>query len=151
CCTHVQVMIRSAALLALCLVLRSPVDKVPFCECASDGPFLNVAPRAPLVALVRVNKFLSYTTIYNEQVPLCMEAEIIDLYKGQEKRKLVRAWGDNGILCRPYLSVFKEGGYYVIAFDSTGRRSGMEKPQDYWISVCGTYWLNVDTTNKSAT
>ena len=46
-----------------------------------------------------------------------MEVEITEVYKGTESRKNVTVWGDPGHLCRPYLSTFKEGEFYVIAFN----------------------------------
>jgi hypothetical protein len=143
-------MRRLTALVSFWLIIPQAMQPSPTCQCVSDGPFLIVAPRAPLVSLIRVNRFLSYKNINNTNTPLSMEAELVDVYKGHEKRKLITVWGDNGILCRPYLSTFKENNYYVIAFDSSGRISGDEKKGDYWISICGTYWLNVDTATRSA-
>ncbi|HET6995637.1 MAG TPA: hypothetical protein VFI06_11680 [Chitinophagaceae bacterium] len=144
-------MRRITTLLGFWLIFPQAKQLAPACECNSNGPFLTVAPKAALVSLVKVNRFLSYQNISDIKTPLSMEAELVDLYKGQEKRRLITVWGDNGILCRPYLSAFKEGNYYVIAFDSTGRRSGDEKKGDYWISICGTYWLSVDTAARKAT
>ena len=82
-----------------------------------------------------------------------MEVEIIDTYKGVESRKTVVVWGDPGNLCRPYLSQFKEGQYYVIAFNRNDEKEDhiFEKTNDYFISNCGTYWLNVDINLKKAT
>ena len=142
-------MRRLTALVSIWLIIPQVIQSAPTCECVSDGPFLVVAPRAALVSLIRVNRFL-YKNINDENVPLSMEVQLLDVFKGQEKRKLITVWGDNGILCRPYLSTFKENNYYVIAFDSTGRRSVNEKTGDYWINGCGTYWLSVDTATKSA-
>lgn len=70
-----------------------------------------------------------------------MEVEIIEQYIGNEKRKKVKIWGDNGIECRPYLSRFKKGNYYIISFFKEG-------PNDYYISNCGENWLNVDFKQK---
>ena len=75
-----------------------------------------------------------------------MEVEIVQVYKGKENRKTVIVWGDIGNLCRPYLSEFKKGQYYVIGFDkgNFGRGHPDEKYKDYSISICGAYWLTVD-------
>jgi hypothetical protein len=143
-------MRRLTALVSFWLIIPQSMQTSPVCECDSGGPFLIVAPRAALVSLVRVNRFLSYKNINNENTPLSMEAELVDVFKGHEKRKLITVRGDNGILCRPYLSTFRINNYYVIALDSSGRTSVDEKKGDYWISICGTYWLSVDTATKSA-
>lgn len=125
------------------------------CDCDSQGEFLKVAPKTKLVALVKVTKYLTFKDIYEEKTPMSMEVEIIEIYKGTETRKTVVVWGDIGNLCRPYLSRFDEGKYYIVAFDggsdgSKGYVHKKEKTTDYSISVCGEYWLNVDINKKIA-
>jgi hypothetical protein len=125
------------------------------CSCASRPPFFKVAPSANLVALVKIVKFSTFKDIYNEQTPMSMEVEIIETYKGKTTSKIITVWGDNGMLCRPYLSLFVEGNYYVIAFfkgeDGTkGWTHPDEKATDYAISICGEYWLNVDIKEQTA-
>ena len=119
------------------------------CDCDSQGEFLKVAPKTKLVALVKVTKYLTFKDIYEEKTPMSMEVEIIEVYKGTETKKTVIVWGDIGNLCRPYLSRFDVGKFYVIAFDagsdgSKGFVHKNEKTTDYSISFCGDYWLNVD-------
>jgi len=126
------------------------------CDCDSQGNFLKVAPKTKLVALVKVTKYLTFKDIYEEKTPMSMEVEIIEICKGTETRKTVVVWGDIGNLCRPYLSRFDEGKYYVVAFDegsdgSKGYVHKKEKTTDYTISVCGEYWLNADINKKIAT
>ena len=58
---------------------------------------------------------------------MSMEVEILDIYKGTEERKSVTVWGDPGHLCRPYLSTFKEGGNYIIAFGGAGGQPGEKR------------------------
>ena len=126
------------------------------CDCDSQGEFLKVAPKTKLVALIKVNRYLTFKDIYNKPTPMSMEVEIIEIYKGKEARKTITVWGDNGALCRPYLSRFDIGKYYVIAFDEGSdlteiNANKTEKKTDYSISVCGDYWLNVDFKKKIAT
>jgi hypothetical protein len=121
----------------------------------SQGEFLTVAPKSEFVALVKVTKYLSYKSIYDRQTPMSMEVEVIDVYKGTETRKNLIVWGDNGILCRPYLSQFDTGKYYVIAFykasdGSKGYVHQDERPTDYAISICGDYWLKADMDKQKA-
>lgn len=125
------------------------------CDCNSQGEFLKVAKKTQFIALVQVTKYLTFKDIYNEKMPMSMEVEIIEVYKGKETRKKITVWGDNGILCRPFLSKFKTGKYYVIAFynaseNSRGLASENEKETDYSISICGEYWLYADIHNKTA-
>lgn len=81
-----------------------------------------------------------------------MEVEIINTYQGNETRKKIIVWGDPGNMCRPYLSQFKEGQHYVIAFNQEYPNNGNdgEKPTDYSISNCGAFWLSVDMNKKTA-
>lgn len=125
------------------------------CSCFSAEPFLTVAPTSEFVALVKVTKYMSFGGIYDKQTPMSMEVEVIDVYKGKETRKTLKVWGDNGILCRPYLSVFQPGNYYVIAFyrasdGSQGQVHQDERPTDYAISICGDYWLKADMDKRKA-
>jgi hypothetical protein len=117
------------------------------CDCESQGHFLSVAPKSKLVALVKVNSYLTFKNIYDKPTPMSMEVEIVKVYYGQETRKTVTVWGDNGNLCRPYLSIFKSDNYYVVAFEQDSK----ENPSDYAISNCGDYWLTADNEKKIAT
>ena len=139
----------------LTIFILAIVQTILACDCDSKGAFLKVAPATKLVALVKVTKYLTFEDIYEVKTPMSMEVEIIDIYKGEETRKTVIVWGDIGNLCRPYLSEFKEGQYYVIAFEggsdgSKGFAHSNEKTTDYAISNCGEYWLSVDLKKKVA-
>ncbi len=104
-----------------------------------------MSERTPLVALVKVTKYLIFKSDYPDATPLSMEVEIVEIYKGKESRKTITVWGDDGHLCRPYISEFKKGAYYVIAFDKAGFVSSTgEKETDYSITKCGAYWLAAD-------
>lgn len=110
------------------------------CDCDYEGGFLTVAPNADLIVVVKVTKYLTFKDIYNEKTPMSMEVEITEVIQGEEKRKTIIIWGDNGALCRPYLNIFKEGNSYVMALNGTN---------DYNISNCGRYWLHVNPTDKT--
>jgi len=118
-------------------------QKTLACDCNSEGEFLKVAPTSDFVSLIKVTKYLTFKDIEGTQTPMSMEVEIIDIYKGKETKKTVVVWGDNGIQCRPYLSRFKPGEYYVIAFFK-------ESQVDYFISICGDYWLHADIKKQIA-
>lgn len=116
------------------------------CDCESQGSFLAVAPKSKLVALVKVINYLTFKNIYNKQTPISMKVEIVKVYNGEETRKTVNVWGDDGTQCRPYLNIFKVDNYYVIAFEQDSKVS----PIDYTISNCGDYWLTADNIKKIA-
>lgn len=123
------------------------------CDCNYMGSFIKVTSYTSLTALVKVKKYLSSRDIYNIKTPMSMEVEIIEVYRGVEVRKTVIVWGDNGALCRPYLSQFKEGKQYVMSF-FTGTYGGShaeEKASDYAIANCGAYWLPVDVEHSTVT
>ena len=123
------------------------------CTCKDNKPYRDVTPFASVIVLVKVTRFLTYKQVNDIQVPMSMEAEIIEIYKGKERRRTVKIWGDNGLLCRPYLNKFLPGNYYVMGlFKSTGnyKDNVQEKFGDYWISICGEYTLEVDWVRKRA-
>jgi hypothetical protein len=107
---------------------------------------MTVAPKSKLVALVKVNSYLTYKNIYDKQTPISMEVEIVKVYHGQETRKMITIWGDNGNQCRPFLNIFKTDNYYVIALEQDSK----ENPLDYAVSNCGDYWLTADNEKKIA-
>lgn len=138
-------------IILLCVIVKPHLA----CDCDYQGTFLRVAPETDFIALVKVTKYLTFSDIYNKPTPMSMEVEIIEVYKGKEARKKIIVWGDNGILCRPYLSLFDPGKYYVIAFNkgsdgSKGHVHKNEKITDYSISICGAYWLNADIQKQVA-
>ena len=132
------------SLLTLIFLATAPLAFA--CDCESQGNFLTVAPKSKLVALVKVKSYLSYKDIYDQPMPMSMEVEIIEVYQGQETRKTITVWGDNGRQCRPYLNKFNVGDFYVIAF----KQDSEENPRDYAISSCGDFWLSADNEKKIA-
>ena len=136
----------------LLLLFNLSVSQEAFaCDCESQGEFLTVAPKSKLVALVKVTKYLTFKDIYDKPMPMSMQVEIIEIYKGKESRKTIIVWGDDGNLCRPYLNRFEVGKYYVMAFDNAGIPYRKTEPEtDYAISVCGDFWLTADVKKKVA-
>lgn len=143
------------SLIVFLIIFLSFTHSVNACSCESEGPFLTVAQSGDLVALVRITKYLSFREIQKQQIPMSMEAEIISIYKGTENRKTIKVWGDYGHLCRPYLSHFDSGSFYVISFFK-GRdgKKGFAHPDetsnDYYISICGDYWLSAYPGTQTA-
>ncbi len=122
------------------------------CDCVYQGNFYKVSPNSDLVALVKINKYLTFKDIYDSPTPMSMEVEILEIFKGVDNRKKVKVWGDAGNLCRPYLSQFSVDSLYVIAFHKGEKRSEFghrdETENDYSISNCGEYWLKISSESN---
>jgi hypothetical protein len=104
------------------------------CDCGYQGNFMKVAPKTDLVALVKVIRFITSTT---------MEVEIIEVLKGNEKQKRILVWGDDGNDCFPYLSEFKKEQEYLFAFNfHTSKDYGLNR--EFEVSICGEFWLNIE-------
>lgn len=119
------------------------------CECTGDCSFSASAYTNSLVALVKVISFHGEIEGdilgYDGDMPLSMTVEIIKKYKGKETRKRIKIWGDNGMLCRPYLGSFERGGYYLIAPSLLGEyHNEGESATDYDFFACSTDYLSVD-------
>jgi hypothetical protein len=108
------------------------------CSCNWGGPFQKVAPQAELV--IR-GKVLNYHGL-DRGVPLAMDVEILEVLKGQAGNRRVRVWGDNGWLCRPYVSQFPAGTEWILALNGPGSKPG-QNPGDCALSICGQFWLQV--------
>jgi hypothetical protein len=88
---------------------------------------------------------------YNGKMPQSMTVEIIKKHKGIVIRQKIKIWGNNEILCRPYILNFVIGDYFLIAPESieeTG--SSYESTTDYNFFSCSTDYLNVDMKTKNA-
>lgn len=122
------------------------------CSCDNKYKFSKIAPNTNLVVLVKVNKYLTFKDIYDEKTPMSMEIEVIETLKGKSENIKLKVWGDDGSFCRPYLSEFKEGEYYFLALypgkENYGHKD--EKSTDYFISICGEYWLKAELNKKMA-
>lgn len=140
----------------LTLIFLTSTSHIFACDCDSQGDFLTVAPKSKLVALVKVIHYSTFNNINDKPTPVSMEVEIIKIFHGQETRKTVTVWGDNGALCRPYIYTFSINNYYIIAFEKGSDITGLnayteEKKTDYAISNCGDFWLTAENEKQVAT
>jgi hypothetical protein len=122
--------------LALALALGA-TDVAGACSCVWRGPFLTVAPSAPLI--VRATVLGHHGKRGTE--PLAMDLQVLETLRGESPGSPLRVWGDDGMLCRPYVSRFPVGTEWVLGLDGPGSKSGMSP--GHAISVCGRYWLEV--------
>jgi len=131
---------------ALLVNLSFPSGAVA-CSCLWNGPFSKVALHKEVIILGEV---LSY---YKNS----MDVQVIEVIKGTEIRNTIRIWGDNGALCRPYVSLFPIGTTWLFAVSALPTKtvgeqlkSGSDEGfisspanKEYAISVCGDFWLKV--------
>lgn len=138
--------LRIPVILAL-LVLAFGPEPTLACSCISEGPFSKVAPKAHLIVVGEVVSHHGNS----------MQVEVVQVLKGDETRKRLTVWGDNGMQCRPYVDQFPAKTRWVLAvFRHEGRGAEEDlknlreplppwaaKPPFYMMSVCGAYWLEV--------
>ena len=117
------------------------------CSCLWGGPFSKVALHKEVIVLGEVVSYYKNS----------MDVQVIEVIKGKEKRGTIRIWGDNGALCRPYVSLFPIGTTWLLALSALptktvgeqlklGSEEGFISSPDnkeYDISVCGEFWLKV--------
>jgi hypothetical protein len=120
--------IRRLAVVAAVLIvlLDAPVVALA-CSCTWGGPFTNVALRSDLIVLAEVRSYHRHS----------MDVTIVEVLKGSETRRTIRVWGDNGALCRPYVTAFPRGSRWIFAL----RALREPDARDYVISICGDFWL----------
>jgi hypothetical protein len=139
----------SAILIGLSVLLLAPPAHA--CSCVSDGSSLvQLAKKSKLVIRGKVLEYNWYQYDLREQRykkdeqkregrPLSMTVEVQEVYKGKMKSRQVVVWGDNGMICRPYVTQFPIATEWVFALspDSWSKKGEMA------ISVCGEYALQV--------
>jgi hypothetical protein len=109
------------------------------CSCVNSRPFFDITSNVDLIV---IGKPISYgeASQFSSQ-PLSAEVEIQRVLKGNAALEKIRVFGDNGALCRPYVTKFPLNTTWVFAlnFLSTGPNG---EPQ-YSISGCGEFSLRV--------
>jgi hypothetical protein len=145
--TGSRIQLERAVLAVAFLVNLSFPSGAVACSCVWGGPFSKVALHKAVIILGEV---LSYHKN-------SMDVQIIEVIRGTEDRKTIRIWGDNGALCRPYVTHFPIGTTWLLAISalptktvSEQLKSGSEEGfisspanKEYAISVCGELWLKV--------
>jgi hypothetical protein len=138
----------SAILIGLSVLLLAPSAHA--CSCGSDGSSLvQLAKKSQLVIRGKVLNYNWYQydlqgqRYKDEQKregrPLSMTVEVQEIYKGKPKSRQVVVWGDNGMMCRPYVTQFPIGTEWVFALSPDSR----SQKGEIAISVCGEYALQV--------
>lgn len=115
------------------------------CECLWQGPFVDIAPKADVIASGNVVA----------QKGNSFDVEIDEVLQGKEFRPDIRIWGETGDLCRADASEFPVGSRWVLAlkridqipadgFNPSTPNISYGRQNDYALSRCGVYWLSRD-------
>ncbi len=137
-----------AILIGLSVLLLAPSARG--CSCVSNGKSLvQLAKKSQLVIRGKVLEYNWYKSNLQGQrykdeqerkgTPLSMTVEVEEVYKGKIKSRKVVVWGDNGMICRPYVTQFPIGTEWVFALSP----DSWTKKGELAISVCGEYLLQV--------
>lgn len=128
------------------------------CSCDYIGNFLKASEYAEVIAIIKVNEHNNYFPLTGAappdtiNQPLSATFEIIEILKGKEERKEVEVFGDDGVLCRPYIDKFEVGKYYIVGLlqgEDADRGFGIrETAEDYQILICGEFWLEYNPDSK---
>jgi hypothetical protein len=115
------------------------------CSCADNNQsFIQNAEKAKLVIK---GKVLAYHWNKGDKAktrrPLAMTVAVKEVYAGAATSKTIMVWGDNGIICRPYVSQFPVGTEWVLALSP----DSWSKKGELAISGCGEYSLKVNGSN----
>jgi hypothetical protein len=112
------------------------------CTCLWAGGFLTVAPGAEVIVRARVVDYHGR----NRKVDLAMDVDVAEVWKGRALAGRIRIWGDNGALCRPYVSAFPRGTEWLLAIRPLGgsREHDSHRSGEFYIPGCGAYWLRVE-------
>jgi len=127
----------------LCLI--GLVSTAEACRCDLNGAaFVHLANNAALVVQGTVEALAERGAI---------RVKVSKVLKGTLDRPAepIRIWGDDGHLCRPYVSTFPQGTEWFFVLDNRSfhgfpRQPG---PRDYSLSICGAYWLRVEGNRVS--
>src|SRR5262245_53040871 len=129
-------MSRVAGLLLL-LAVAMPAQA---CRCDTSPSFEAVSKDAPVLVQARV---LEYDQRSSSGHPLAMLLEVTKPIRNARAGERIRVWGDNGMLCRPYVTLFPVGSEWVFALGSDPMPPPSQAEanvRDLSISVCGKHW-----------
>tara|TARA_B110000503_G_scaffold63672_2_gene100427 strand:+ start:17069 stop:17677 length:609 start_codon:yes stop_codon:yes gene_type:complete len=133
------------ALPLLCLLLCLPGTPVfAQCECLWQGSFSDVEADTDLV--------VSGTIIASKGNSI--DVAISRVLRGQEPPETLRIWLQTADYCRPDVALFPLGTTWLMAleqitdeapggFNPNTPNISYGRPDDYTLSSCGGYWLNV--------
>jgi hypothetical protein len=118
---------------ALLVYLAAAPMPASACSCAWRGPFLTVAPGAPLVVRGRVLR-------HHPGPGPAMDVLVLETLTGGLLDSGLRLQMGDGMQCRPDMAGFPAGSEWVLALNGPGAKPG----DGLALSHCGEYWVRVE-------
>jgi len=118
---------------ALLVYLAAAPMLASACSCAWRGPFLTVAPGAPLVVRGRVLR-------HHPGPGPAMDVLVLETLTGGLLDSGLRVQMGDGMQCRPDMAGFPAGSEWVLALNGPGAKPG----DGLALSHCGEYWVRVE-------
>lgn len=125
------------------------------CDCIRYiGNFQTTTKWAENVFIVKTKEHSYYQSVTTVNatavsVPTAATFEIVETLKGSIDKREVTVFGDKGNLCRPYIDVFKQDKYYVVALYRCDGNELNETTDDFQISGCGEFWIEYNPESKT--
>lgn len=66
-----------------------------------------------------------------------MLLDVSEIIQGNKVKENMKVFGDNGALCRPYVTMFPKGKKFIFALETSESR-------EYFISSCGMFYKQLD-------
>jgi hypothetical protein len=110
------------------------------CSCDGSAPFVKTAVASDLVVRGKILEYQPVQTGQTPNRPSAMVVEINEVLKGKSQAKRLTVLGDNGMICRSYVSRFPIGTEWVLAVSP----DEWSKKSELAISACGEYALPVE-------
>jgi hypothetical protein len=109
------------------------------CSCATAAPFVKAASASTLVVRGKVLEYQWHPADTKHERPQSMVVEVQEVLRGVTSSKRVTIAGDNGMICRRYVSEFPVGTAWVLAVSP----DQWSEKGELAISSCGEYALKV--------
>ena len=145
---------RCGTYLAIALMLLAGFDSTAnaqppaACQCIWQGSFSQISGQSDLI--------VSGTVLAHKgnSMDFAIDRSLLDrAVNGREYSQNIRIWGDNGSECRPTVSTFAIASDWLFAlkkitsepaggFNPTTPNISYGRKNDYYLSMCGAYWLS---------
>ena len=135
----------SSAAFVSCLTIASSASA---CSCAVGGSFEDISGEADTIVRARVLEHVfPDDSPHPNTIPTAMQVEVLEQVKGEVEGKQIVIAGDNGMLCRPYVSQFPVDTEWLFVIGPDFHSS-----EDEWaISVCGEHWKRLSPLESKET
>jgi hypothetical protein len=108
------------------------------CQCFTDSSFVQVLQLTARSPNIKVAVVLGTVEGYGEArsngVPQAMTVAVRTSLKGDVSEEHIKVWGDDGRLCRPYVTRFPVGTEWVFILQKT-------REAEFVLGSCGEHWL----------